>query len=298
VLEHKEFRERQYGLAGHAQAPGWPKERVLVIDEGRGQSGKTAEHRLGYQRLVAELTIDRVGMVPGLEMSRLSRSSKGRHHLPEVCALFGTSLADRDGVHNPNDSNDRSLLGLKGTMSEFELCTMRNRRDRGRVHKAERGELFPNVPLGYVKPSSGGVALDPDEQARPVVQPVFDKLDEPGTLRGLFRYPVRDDIRLGIRPRHGPRRGRPDRRRPSPPTPRDVLRNPIYAGAYAYGRRPCDPRREAPGSGGPVQRRVPMSGWKVPIRDRVPGYIAWERYLAIRERLRQNRSRPDARGAP
>ena len=116
-------------------------------------------------------------------------------------------LADQDGVYDPNDSNDRSLLGLKGTMSEFELCTMRNRLDRGRVHKAERGELFPNVPLGYVKLSSGGVALDPDEQARSVVQLVFDKFDELGTLWGLFHYLVRNDIRLGIRPQHGPRRG-------------------------------------------------------------------------------------------
>ncbi len=146
--------------------------------------------------------------------------------------MFGALLADQDGVYDPNDSNDRLLLGLKGTMSEYEQFTMRNRLDRGRIHKAERGELFPNVPLGYVKLPTGGVALDPDEQARSVVQLIFDKFDELGTLWGLFHYLVRHDIRLGIRPQHGPRRGQLDWRRPSLPTLRDVLRNPIYAGAY------------------------------------------------------------------
>ncbi len=298
VLEHQESRERQYALAGHARALGWPEERVLIIDEDQGQSGKSAEHRSGYQRLVAELTMDHVGLILGLEMSRLSRSSKDWHHLLEVCALFGTLLADQDGVYDPTDSNDRLLLGLKGTMSEYELWTMRNRLDRGRIHKAERGELFPNVPLGYVKLPSGEVALDPDEQAREVVQLIFDKFDELGTLWALFHYLVRHGIRLGIRPHHGPRRGQLEWRRPSLPTLRDVLHNPIYAGAYAYGRRPCDPRRTTSGRGRPVQRFVPMSEWKVLIPDRIPRYISWERYLANLERLRQNRSRPDATGSP
>src|SRR3954454_5817128 len=197
VLEHKESRERQYALAGHAVAMGWAKERVLIIDEDQGQSGKTAEHRLGYQRLVAELTMDHVGLVLGLEMSRLSRSSKDWHHLLEVCALFGTLLADQDGVYDPHDTNDRLLLGLKGTMSEFELCTLRNRMDRGRLHKAELGELFSKVPCGYVKLPSGEVAFDPDEQARDVVRLIFDKFDELGSIYGVFHYLVRNGIRLG-----------------------------------------------------------------------------------------------------
>ncbi len=111
VLDHKESRERQYALAGHALSMGWAKERVLIIDEDQGQSGKIADHRLGFQRLMAELTMDDVGLVLGLEMSRLSRSSKDWHHLLEVCSLFGTLLADQDGVYDPNDTNDRLLLG-------------------------------------------------------------------------------------------------------------------------------------------------------------------------------------------
>ena len=115
VLDHQESRERQYALADQAVALGWPKERVLIIDEDQGRSGKTAENRLGFHRLLAEVTMDHVGLILGLEMSRLARSSKDWHHLLELSAVFGSLLADQDGVYDPNDTNDRLLLGFKGT---------------------------------------------------------------------------------------------------------------------------------------------------------------------------------------
>src|SRR5207249_7624827 len=133
----------------------------LIIDEDLGLSGRFADGRPGFQRLLAEISMDHVGVVMGLEMSRLARSCKDWHHLLEVCAVFGTLLADQDGVYDPNDPNDRLLLGLKGTMSEVELHTMRNRLDRGRLHKARRGEMFHGVPFGYVKLTDGTVAKDP-----------------------------------------------------------------------------------------------------------------------------------------
>ncbi len=204
VIEHKESRERQYALADTAVALGWPRDRVRIIDEDQGQSGRTAASRAGFQRLLAEVTMDHVGLVLGLEMSRLSRSSKDWHHLLEVCALFGTLLADQDGVYDPHDTNDRLLLGLKGTMSEFELCTMRNRLDRGKLNKAARGELFFKVPCGYVKLPSGELAVEPDEQAHDVVRSVFDKFDELGSIHAVFRYLLRDGIRLGMRARMAP----------------------------------------------------------------------------------------------
>ena len=298
VIEHKESRERQYALADTAVALGWAKDRVQTIDEDQGQSGKSSASRLGFQRLLAEVTMDHVGIVLGLEMSRLSRSSKDWHHLLEVCALFGTLLADQDGVYDPHDSNDRLLLGLKGTMSEFELCTMRNRLDRGKLHKATRGELFFKVPCGYVKLPSGEVALESDEQARAVVQSVFDKFDELGTVYGVHRYLLENGIRLGMRAQDGPRRGQLEWRRPSLATLNQMLHNPTYAGAYAYGRRPSDARRKASGTSKTDQRRVPMSEWKVLHRDRLPAYITWERYLANQERMHQNRSLPDTAGIP
>src|SRR5207237_4222204 len=139
---HQESTRLQYGLVQRAMALGWSEARVVVIDEDLGQSGATAEGRQGCQRLVAEVGLDHVGLVLGLEMSRLARSSKDWHQLLEVCALCGTLLADQEGVYDPRDPNDRLLLGLKGTMSEFELVTMRNRLELGKLHKAQRGALF------------------------------------------------------------------------------------------------------------------------------------------------------------
>ena len=131
------------------------------------------------------MTLDHVGIVLGLEMSRLARSSKDWHHLLEVCALFGTLLADQDGVYDAGDPNDRLVLGLKGTMSEVELHTMRMRLDRGKLNKAQRGELFHNVPMGYIRLPNGAVDLDPDEQARDVIRLVFEKFAELASLYGM-----------------------------------------------------------------------------------------------------------------
>ena len=124
VLENRESRERQYALATLAQQFGWPADRVLVIDEDQGLSGKSSENRDGFQRLLTEVTLDHVGLVLGLELSRLARSCKDWHHLVEVCAVFDTLLYDQDGVYDANDSNDRLLLGMKGAMSEYELITL------------------------------------------------------------------------------------------------------------------------------------------------------------------------------
>lgn len=289
VMENRESRERQYALAGFAQTLGWPSDRVLVIDEDQGQSGARADNRDGFQRLLAEVTMDHVGIVLGLEMSRLARSSKDWHHLLEACAIFGTVLADQDGVYDPSDPNDRLLLGLKGTMSEVELHTMRNRLQRGALNKARRGELFHHVPFGYVIPSSGEVALDPDEQARSVVQLIFDKFDEIGTIYSVFHWLVRHNISLPMRAQSGPHKGELDWRRPTLITISDTLHNPIYAGAYVYGRREQD--RKSSYSGRRKQKRVlkPMNEWKVLIKDRLPAYITWDQYLKNQERLRQNR---------
>jgi DNA invertase Pin-like site-specific DNA recombinase len=178
-----------------------------VIDEDLGMSGRTADIRLGFQRLLAEVTMDHVWLVLGLEMSRLSRSCKDWHHLLEVCGIFGTLLADQDGIYDPADPNDRLLLGLKGQISELELHTIRSRLVRGKLNKARRGELFINRPIGYVKTADGGLALDQDEQVRSVVRLIFDKFDELGTAHAVTRYLRQNHIRLGIRPHDGPNRG-------------------------------------------------------------------------------------------
>ena len=148
VLNHRESRERQYALADHAAALGWTRDRILIIDDDQGVSARTADLRGGFQRILAEVTMEHAGLVLGIEMSRIARNNKDWHSLLEMCAIIGTILADEDGVYDPQDTNDRLLLGLKGTISEFELVTMRNRLERGRLHKAQRGELFHRAPTG------------------------------------------------------------------------------------------------------------------------------------------------------
>jgi DNA invertase Pin-like site-specific DNA recombinase len=297
VLENRESTARQYAFAEHAVALGWPRDRVLTIDEDLGKSGRTAEGRSGFQRLVTEVTLNHVGIVLGLEMSRLARSSKDWHAFFEMCAIFGTLIADEDGVYDGNDPNDRLLLGLKGIMSEMELHIMRNRLERGREHKAQRGELFHGVPMGYVILPTGEVDFDPDEQARDVVQLVFDKFDELRSIYGLFHWLIRNDIRMPIRPLGGAKKGQLVWRRPSIPTLAQMLRHPIYAGAYSYGRRPSDPKRKfSPNNG--YRPWVPMEQWKVLLKDHLPAYITWDQYLKNRERVKQNRNGPDGAGAP
>jgi hypothetical protein len=230
-------------------------------------------------------------------MSRLARSSRDWHNLFEICALRDSLLADEDGVYDANDPNDRLLLGLKGIMSEMELHIMRNRLERGRDNKAQRGEMFHAVPMGYVILPTGEVDLEHDEQARGVVRLVFDKFEELGSIYGLFHWLIRNDIRLPIRPRTGAQKGQLDWRRPSIPTLAQMLRHPIYAGAYAYGRRPVD-RKSKFSPGNPYRPWVPMEQWKVLLKDRLPAYISWDQYLKNRERVKQNRNGPDTLGVP
>jgi DNA invertase Pin-like site-specific DNA recombinase len=298
VLNHRESRERQYALFDYAVALGWPRDRVLIIDDDQGRSGVSAQNRDGFHRLLGEVTMGHVGLVLGIEMSRLARSNKDWHHLLELCSIFGSVLADDDGLYDPRDPNDRLLLGLKGTMSEYELVTMRNRLEGGKLHKAGRGELIITVPCGYLKLPTGEVVLDPDEQARSTVQLIFDKFDELGSFGRLYRYLARNKIRLGMRAHRGPRRGQLEWRPPTRGTLARMLHHPIYAGAYSYGRRRVDHKRSASGDAQVRMRGVPMSEWTVLQRDRLPAYITWERYLANQERLVQNRQKPGSVGAP
>lgn len=289
VLENRESTARQYAFAEQAVAYGWSQERVLIIDDDLGKSAKTTAGRGGFERLVTEVTLNHVGMVLGLEMSRLARSSKDWHAFFEMCAIFGTLIADEDGVYDGNDPNDRLILGLKGIMSEMELHVMRNRLERGRDSKARRGELFHSVPMGYIILPTGGVDFDPDEQARAVVHLVFEKFAEIGSIYGVFYWLLQHDIRMPIRARTGAKKGQLDWRRPSIPTLAQMLRHPIYAGAYAYGRRCVDPKGQF-SSGRRYRPWVPMEQWKVLLKDRLPAYISWEQYLKNRQWIKQNQN--------
>jgi DNA invertase Pin-like site-specific DNA recombinase len=297
VLDHQTSTQLQYGLVHRAVALGWPEKRVVVIDDDLGQSGTSVEGRQGFQRLVAEVGLDHVGLVLGLDMSRLARSSKDWHQLLEICALFGTLIADLDGIYDPSHYNDRLLLGLKGTMSEAEIHILKQRMYQGKLHKARRGELRFPVPIGYVRAPGGEVGFDPDAQVQHVVRLIFRKFDEIGTLHGVLRYLVTHDVKVGVREREGAAKGTLVWRRPNRMTLQNVLKNPIYAGAYAYGRRQVDARHKQPGrpSTGRVTR-APQD-YHVLLPAHVPAYITWAQYERNVARLAANRAHADAIGA-
>jgi DNA invertase Pin-like site-specific DNA recombinase len=298
VLEHKESAARQYALAEQAVALGWPRAQVEVIDEDQGQSGKSAEARQGFQRLLTAVALDQVGIIFGLEMSRLARSNKDWYQLLEVCAVFHTLLADQDGLYDPTNYNDRLLLGLKGTLSEAELHVLRGRLTEGRLNKARRGELFNHAPIGYVRRASGEMALDPDEQVRGVVALIFEQFDRQRSIHGLLRYLVKHQIQIPVRPHGGANRGQLEWRRPNRETLQNLLHHPIYAGFYRYGHRTVDPRKQQPGRPGTGRTVRAPADCPVLLPDRCPAYITQERFAANQERLAANRARTSAAGAP
>jgi DNA invertase Pin-like site-specific DNA recombinase len=259
-----------------------------VIDDDLGRSGATVEGRPGFQRLVAEVGLDHVGIVLGIEMSRLARSCRDWHQLLEVCAIFGTLIGDIDGVYDPGVFNDRLLLGLKGTMSEAELYVIKQRMLQGKIAKARRGELGMQLPMGYVRHPSGEFIKDPDEQAQKTIALVFQLFERYGTLHGILRYLVDHDIRMPRRLNTGERKGELEWRRPNRVTLSNMLHNPIYAGAYVYGRRPTDPRKKKPGRPSTGRTIAKPGEWQVFLRDKLPAYITWDQYEKNLRQLESN----------
>jgi DNA invertase Pin-like site-specific DNA recombinase len=288
VGHNQESTRLQYGLVDRVQQFGWAPERIVVIDDDLGCSGSSADTRPGFQRLVAEVGLGRVGIIIGAEVSRLARSCSDWYQLLEICALADTLIADDDGVCDPAAYNDRLLLGLKGTMSEAELHMLKGRLQAGRWAKARRGELFFNLPRGYVRRSSGDIALDPDEQVQATIRLVFDVFEHCRTINGVLAYCVTHGIDLPQRARSGPAKGELEWHRPNRYTLAEMLTSPAYAGAYVYGRRHSHARRfsEPIPSGVSQEDKEGM----ILLRDRWPAYIDWETHERICAQVAQNRS--------
>jgi len=288
LIRHPESTRVQYGLVDRALALGWPQAQVVVIEEDLGKSADSASERSGFQRLVAEVSLAHVGIILGLEMSRLARSNRDWHQLLEVCAIFGTLIGDLDGIYDPTDYNDRLLLGLKGAMSEAELHVLKLRMQAGKRAKAERGELVMRVPMGYVRRPSGEVVKDPDEQVQAVMALIFEQFERLGTINGVIRYCVRHRIQLPHRVASGTHKGELVWRRPTRTTLSNLLRHPIYAGAYVYGRRPIAPQRRQAGRPATGRRVAQPEDCYVLLRERLPAYISWEQFERNRKQLAAN----------
>ena len=292
VERNTESRERQYELAERAVELGWARSEVVVVDEDQGQSAKSADRRDGFQRLVAEVGLGRVGIVLGIEVSRLSRRNADWYGLLDLCALTDTLIADSDGIYHPGLHGDRLVLGLKGTMSEAELHVLRMRLRGGSLHKAGKGELRLPLPAGLEYDETGRIRITADETVADAIITVFSHFDQLQSARQVMLRLLEEDRKL-------PRRGTSDRQvrwvTASYKPIHEILTNPVYAGAYAYGRKQTE-RRVQDGVIRERVRRAPRDQWHVLIEGHHPGYITFERYLENQERLRANWRPPRGEG--
>ena len=285
-LEHNhESRARQYALKERAIALGWPAALVSVVDEDLGRSGASADGRLGFRELVAEVGLGRVGLILALETSRLARSSTDWHQLLDLCALTTTLIADSDGIYSPQDFNDRLLLGLKGTMSEAELHLIRARLEGGLRNKAKRGELRLILPVGLDRDEDGKIVLCADEEVRHAIERVFQLWSGLGSARQVAAC-LQEEGQLLPRRSIGSRRVRFTEA--SCDAVHAFLTNPAYAGAFVFGRSRTQRKLDEHGRARRRTVSLPIDEWSVCLPEHHPGYVSWDEYLATRERLAQN----------
>jgi DNA invertase Pin-like site-specific DNA recombinase len=275
VTNNLESQRRQYALVDHARTLGFGE--VVVIDDDLGRSGSGLMERPGFQRLVAEVCTGEVGAVFCIAASRLARNGRDWHHLIELCGMVGAVVIDPDGVYDPALVNDRLLLGLKGTMSEFELNLLRQRSFEAIRQKARRGELRLLLPVGLVWTTSGRSELDPDRRVQQAIYLVFRKMAEVGSARQVLLWFRQEQIALPARPR-------------DPGTPTliwklpvyhsilGILINPMYAGAYAFGKTEIRTRIVDGRARKSEGHRKPRSAWTILLRDHHPAYISWDQY--------------------
>ncbi len=283
-MTNTESATRQYALRQRAVALGWTAEQVVVIDCDQGQSGSSAADRAGFQRLAAEVGLGHAGIVLGLEVSRLARSSTDWHRLLEICALSGTLILDEDGVYDPSHFNDRLLLGLKGTMSEAELHVLRARLLGGILSKAHRGELKMPLPVGLVYDPCDRVVLDPDQQVQQALRLLFQTFRRTGSAWRTVQLFRQQQLSFPRRLRTGPRKGELVWGPLTHNRVRQVLHNPRYAGAFCFGRS----RLRITGDGRCQVDRLPREQWRVLLPGAHPGYLTWDEYDENLRRLRAN----------
>jgi len=296
VIENRESTERQYQLQARAIALGWAPTRVEIIDEDQGRSGSTAVHRTGFQRLVSEVGLGHVGIVLMLEASRLARNNSDWYRLIEICGISATLIGDESAVYNPRDPNDRLLLGVKGTISEAELFTLRTRLYEGRWNKARKGRLVFPLPTGYVYGPDGEWAFDPDAQVRERLGYVFELFRREGVGRRVVRDLKVDSLELPARVMATEGYGTVVWKTPTLSTVIRILQNPAYAGADVYGRMEYSGERRSMKTGKQLAHRRPVTQWPVRITAHHPGYLSWEEFVSNQTRLRQNWNREGSRG--
>jgi DNA invertase Pin-like site-specific DNA recombinase len=298
VEHNRESTARQYALADRACQLGWPKEQVVIVDEDLGLSGSGIDKRSGFARLTSEVALAHVGIVLGLEVSRLARNNADWYRLLELCGVTDTLIGDNDGVYHPALFNDRLLLGLKGTMSEAELHIIRARLDGGIRNKAARGELRRGLPVGFVwGEQDGEVLFHPDEAVTSAIRTVFERFAEFGSARRVWLWFRSEGLSFPLQTTPA---GMPGPIRWVTPTYtalHHILSNPVYAGAYTYGKTRYERYVDEHGTVRKRIRHLPMDQWAVLIPDHHSGFIDWATFQANQARLDSNtRPKPHQSG--
>ena len=294
LQNNHESTRRQYELARRARQMGWPEMAVRVIDDDLGMSGASSQHRAGFQRLVASIGMGEVGIILVTEVSRLSRLNSDWHRVIELCAMFRTLIADEDGVYDPQNPNDRLLLGVKGTLFAAELHILQARMHGALLNKAQRGELAVALPVGYRRRPDGVVVQDPDDAVRLAVAMVFERFAASGNARAVLRHFVGNGLRLPRILQAGPEKGQVLWSRPAYGMIHRMLNNPAYAGAFVYGRV----RQDITAGDPPIttERRLPLEEWGIVVQGVYPAFIGYDTFLANRQKLKANRYNFEAKG--
>ena len=290
VLHHRESTERQYALREKALALGWPETAIRTLDRDLGRSGALMAGREDFKTLVADVSMGQVGAVFALEVSRLARSNLDWHRLLELCALTHTLVIDADGAYDPNDFNDGLVLGIKGTMAQAELHFLRGRLQGGKLNKAKKGELRFPLPVGYCYDDQDCIVQDPDEEVRGAVRMVFKLFQETGSAYAVVHRFAKEGLRFPKRAYGGAWAGKLVWGRLSHGRVMGLLKNPSYAGTYVFGRYQNHKNVTPDGEVHQRIRTVPMSDWRVHLREHHEGYISVEQFDRNRECLEHNRT--------
>jgi DNA invertase Pin-like site-specific DNA recombinase len=288
VRDHRESAINQRALKERLLELGWRAEQITIVDGDQGRSGASAQGRESFQQMVADVGLGKIGIVIGYDVSRLARNCADWHRLLELCALSDTLIGDSDGIYNPRDFNDRLLLGLKGTMSEAELHSLRLRLDAGRISKAKRGELVHHVPTGLVRDAIGQVVLDPDKAVRSRISLVFSKFEELGSGMQVLKFFVKSKLAMPRKQTSGLKAGQIIWKQPTLSSIHSILKNPAYAGAFVYGRRQVDASKRVGGRQSTGRLRKEQRDWIAIVKDIYPKYISWEQWEKNQAKIKEN----------
>ncbi len=291
VLHNQESQRLQYAMRQRLELLGWSE--IEIIDEDLGRSAAGGVQRSGFERMVADVCLGKVGAVAAREVSRFARNSREWQQLVEVCRIVDTLLVDQETVYAPRQSNDRLLLGLKGSLNEYELDLLRQRSVEARREKARRGELIVSAPVGFQKTEDGRLEKDPDLRVQEAIRLVYRKFRELGTVRQTLLWFLEEDLQLPVRRADGSTVWR----RPAYASVYRILTHPVYGGAYAYGMTEHTTHFHE-GATTKRSRRKPRDQWHALIPEAHDGYIDWDEFQRIGRAIAANSMHGEGSGAP